>query len=371
MHNSAPVSPAAATADPEGTSASDTDIPSQNWTTEERSWHQLFLADVVAAETTTLHQRTKKAMDKLRQKDPPLHSHFQRCLRVVRDTTRPVALKRWREHATLARNKRPLSPLDGTWLPSSQLETFGKHPLTQGKTLPEQANEHYIAVCRAERDSWRARIAYLQSSVNLATVSDAYLASFQQPGASLLREREESMARKQLFREMRPQWQQVLPLDFNHKDIKRAGLATEWHALHQAVTTGRRWKMVVDNPELGWGALILVETERSLWFLQKEAPLPIFLAWTALLPRVHPGFSNAAKKACKYYSNSDWADLPTLALETPSALDPSVSLAKLFEEVSSKEDTASPQEIVDFATDNDESWWADWMQDQSLDDYTL
>jgi hypothetical protein len=94
-----------------------------------------------------------------------------------------------------------------------------------------------------------------------------------------------------------------LPEGFTDNQAKDQGYIYEWRTFNQTIQDGRRWNLLVGN--LGLGALLLIDTSKNNEYIQRQAPLPVFVAWTQLISRVRLDVKEVATRVEGYYDGME------------------------------------------------------------------
>lgn len=168
-----------------------------------------------------------------------------------------------------------------------------------------EAYRHFRETVKAKTAGWKSCFSYRRATVGLDTQYEAYakLRNKQSTYQSGALQSDRSMLLRALFREMHPGWRNDLPDNFTDKQAKSRGYGQEWKAFNRAVQDGRRWKVFVDD--LGFGALLLVDTSGNVDYLQQQIPIPVFVAWTRLISRVRLDVKEVAARVEGYYDGME------------------------------------------------------------------
>jgi len=161
-------------------------------------------------------------------------------------------------------------------------------------------------VFRAKTADWKARFQYRRATVGLFTQYDAYSKLTDLHSASsqtTAPQRDRSILLRALFRDMRPEWRNALPCAFTDGQAKHLGYGSEWQVFNRAIRDGRRWEAFVRD--LGLGALLLIDTTGNIDYLQQKTPVPVFIAWTKLLPRVRPDVKDVGERIYCYFDTME------------------------------------------------------------------
>lgn len=276
---------------------------------EERRLHRHFCEDVSAVEVRWDHSSTVKGMAALRQKDPQLHATFQKCLAIARRTMGQGVVHQWRDFQQEGWEKRlqyhsSTTQAAGTaTLADDYVPTVDVDP-ARGHVVAE-AYRQFRETVKAKTGGWKSCFRYRRATVGLDAQYEAYakLRSKQSAYRPGTLQCDRSMLLRALFREMHPGWRNDLPDNFTDKQAKSLGYGQEWKAFNRAVQDGRRWKVFVDD--LGFGALLLVDTSGSVDYLQQQIPIPIFAAWTRLISRVRLDVKEVAARVEGYYDGME------------------------------------------------------------------
>lgn len=168
-----------------------------------------------------------------------------------------------------------------------------------------EAYRQFRETVKAKTAGWKSCFSYRRATVGLDAQYEAYAKlrskqSIYGPGALQC---DRSMLLRALFREMHPDWRNDLPDNFTDKQAKGQGYSQEWKAFNQAIQDGRRWKVFVSD--LGFGALLLIDTSGSADYLQRQIPIPIFAAWTRLISRVRLDVKEVAARVEGFYNSME------------------------------------------------------------------
>lgn len=258
---------------------------------EELGFYQDFYKDVKAAEERSSNPKTLKAMADLWRREPLLYETFLKCLSIARATMGEDVCYRWRRFREQGRRKREQHG-SGIWanettapdhIPSAAEST------TEAAVVAAAYHEFQEAI-KAETNEWKARFQYRRASARLFVQYQSYSRLYREQHGSQTAwsmrptQRERSILLRSLFREMNPDWRRVLQRDFTEKQAKEQGYASEWNAFNLAIRDGKRWSILVDA--LGSDALLLIDTSGRNTYIQRRIPMPVFVAWVALIPKV-------------------------------------------------------------------------------------
>jgi len=79
----------------------------------------------------------------------------------------------------------------------------------------------------------------------------------------------------------------ALPSDFTDAQAREEGCGREWAESRETLKHGRRWRIFAEH--LGLQALLMIDTTDRNTYFQRRLPMPVFVAWTQLIPRVDSG----------------------------------------------------------------------------------
>lgn len=279
-------------------------------TAEERRLCRHFCEDVRAVEGQWDHPSTIKGMATLRRKDPQLHTTFQKCLTIARRTMGEGVVHKWRDFQEQGWEKRQQYESGATHgtQPSGTAAPFNDSLSTVDparRYVVSEAYRQFRETIKAKTGGWKSCFLYRRATVGLDTQYEAYTKlrskqSAYKPGAL---QSDRSMLLRALFREMHPDWRNALPDNFTDRQAKSQGYGQEWKAFNRAMQDGRRWKVFVDD--LGFGALLLIDTSGNVDYLQQQIPIPVFAAWTQLISRVRLDVKEVAARVEGYYDGME------------------------------------------------------------------
>ena len=151
----------------------------------------------------------------------------------------------------------------------------------------------------AKTNTWKARFQYRQAAIGLAVQHEAYIGirSGQSHGSIFLSSAmldDPKVLLRALFREMHVDWRNALPDDFTDEQARDRGYLHEWRAFNQTIQDGKRWNLFAGD--LGLGTLLLIDTFRNNEYIQRKTPMPVFAAWTRLIPRIKLGVKDVAAR---------------------------------------------------------------------------
>lgn len=293
----------------EDTDKSTTGVAS--WSPGDRRLYRRFCEDVQTAEGQWDHPSTRQGMASLRRREPQLHQTFLRCLAIACKTMGEDVVDEWRRFQDQGWEKRQRNKIDTLNTLTTLTPNTASHSSTPPTVDPARrevvaaAYREFQEIFKAKTNSWKARFQYRRAAVGLTVQYDSYAKlrdkhSVSQPSAP---QHDRSMLLRALFREMQIDWRNALPCNFTDKQAKDRGYASEWKALNRAIQDGRRWKVLVRD--LGFGALLLIDTSGNVDYLQQKIPMPVFVAWAQLIPRVRLDVKEVAARVEGYYDGME------------------------------------------------------------------
>jgi hypothetical protein len=270
------------------------------WSEADRDLYRDFCRDVKAAEERSSNPKTLKAMVDLWRREPLLHKTFLKCLSIARATMGEDVRYQWRRFREQGRRKREQHE-GGIW--ADETMAPGHTPSTVESTteaaVVAAAYREFQEAIKAETNQWKARFQYRRAAARLFVQYQSYSRLCREQHGSQTAwstqptQREQSILLRNLFREMNPDWRRVLPRDFTEKQAKEQGYTSEWNAFNLAIRDGKRWSILVDA--LGSDALLLIDTSGRNTYIQRRIPMPVFVAWVALIPKVTEDLEGAVK----------------------------------------------------------------------------
>lgn len=278
-----------------------------DWSAEDRRLYRHFCEDVKTAEGQWDHASTRQGMAKLREQEPLLQPTFLKCLAIARRTMGEEVVYEWRNFQERGWEKRrrhgfgPERRDVNIVAPGGSLSTV--EPAR--RDVVTEAYRQFKEAVGANTNSWKARFQYRRAAVGLAVQYEAYakLRTGQfvyRPGAV---QQDRSMLLRALFREMRLDWRDALPDSFTERQAKDQGYIYEWKAFNRTIQDGRRWNLFAGD--LGLGALLLIDTSGNNEYIQRQAPIPVFVAWTKLISRIRLDVKEVAARVEGYYDGME------------------------------------------------------------------
>jgi len=276
-----------------------------DWSDDDCRLYRHFCGDVKTAETHWDHPSTRQGMARLREREPLLQQTFLRCLAIARRTMSEDVVHEWRNFQEQGWEKRRQHgfglerPATATTCASLTADEPAR------RDVVAEAYRQFKEATGANTNTWKARFQYRRAAIRLAVQYDTYakLRSGQSLCPPSAPHPERSMLLRALFREMRLDWRDALPDRFTEKQVKDQGYIYEWRTFNQAIQDGRRWNVLVEN--LGLGALLLIDTSKNNEYIQRQAPIPVFAAWTQLIPRVRLDVKEVAARVEGYYDGME------------------------------------------------------------------
>lgn len=244
-------------------------------------------------------------MATLRKNDPDLYQTFYKCLGIAREAMGPAVQEEWRRFQTQGREKRRRlgyteGDVGGTPFYGS-LDTMDP----TRRNLVQAVYRGFQDVSRAVTVTWKGYFQYRRACVHLFRHFEAYADLYDDQSSLAERRSHEDRIGllRTLFREMQPDWRNVLPENFSEEQVKERGYGAEWSTLNDAVRYGRRWNILVQ--ELGLGALLLINTTDNISYLQRRLPYPAFAAWVDLIRRIRPNIRQVAERVQGCYEGME------------------------------------------------------------------
>jgi hypothetical protein len=275
------------------------------WSAEDRRLYRHFCEDVKAAEGQWNHPSTLQGMANLREKEPLLRPTFLKCLTIARKTMGEGVIYEWRNFQEQGWEKRRRH---GFGLEGPEMVAPGNPRPTVEPARRDVVAEAYRqfkeATC-ATTTGWKACFRYRRAAIGLAVQYEAYIEVREGHPIHQVSspQHDRSMLLRALFREMRADWRDTLPDGFTETQVRDQGYSYEWRAFNQTIQDGRRWNILSGN--LGLGALLLIDTSKNNTYIQRQAPIPVFAAWTRLIPRVRLDVKDVAARVEGYYDGME------------------------------------------------------------------
>jgi hypothetical protein len=276
-----------------------------NWPAEDRALYRHFCKDVRAAEEQWNHSKTSHAMASLRGREPQLCPTFFKCLAIARKTMGEDVVYEWQKFQEQGWERRRQHGY-GVQPPETTGPSFSPSAADPARRdVVAAAYREFQETAKARTNDWKARFQYRRATVGLAVQCEAYAQlrdkrSVRQPTAT---QTDRSTLLRALFREMQPKWLHALPCDFTDKQAKDQGHGQDWKAFSRAIQDGRRWKVLVED--LGFGALLLIDTSGNVDYIQQQIPIPVFAAWARLIPRVRLDVKEVAARVEGYFDGME------------------------------------------------------------------
>lgn len=244
-------------------------------------------------------------MAKLREHEPLLQPTFLKCLAIASKTMGERVICEWRKFQEQGWEKRRVhgsgiqAPESAP--PASPLPT----PNPARRELVAAAYREFQETFKAKTNDWKAHFQYRRAAVRLTGQYEAYAVLHDQrsscrPSAP---QHDRSMLLRSLFREMHPDWRNALASNFTDKQVKEQGYGYEWKTFVQTIQDGRRWTILTEH--LGLGALLLIDTSGSNVYVQRQVPMPVFVAWVRLISRVRLDVNEVAARVVGYFDGME------------------------------------------------------------------
>lgn len=271
------------------------------WTATDQRLYRQFCEDVRAAEAQEGNPRTRQGMASLWRREPDLQPTFRKCLGIADRTMGGRVVDEWRKFVAQGRERR--AQHEGSDH-SAETAVGGEGSLG----VVQKAYGCYMEARKAKTATWKACFCYRRAAIGLVDQSDAYAKlPVKEPvdrlGASLT---DTMVVHRSMFRDMNAQWRNALSSDFTEKQANEKGYGREWSDFKETLRDGRRWRIF--SKHLGLCALLLVDTTDRTTYLQRELPIPVFTAWTQLIPRVVPEIKEVVGRMEGYYDRVEHAD---------------------------------------------------------------